>query len=223
MYIKEVRLSDSLSANQNVLVIIDVFTGQMRIDVLNLLPDNKILLTNVPTNMTKFYQPLHLTDNGYGKRFMARKFNDCFMQYISVQLDKGIVIDKIDAKLRLSLLKPLHAECLVGFYNHITSGAAKKIIDNRWNSSVTEDAINMCLDSLPLINPFNDIAPMMVELNESSPPFHNHAICNLLPELKLIGYSREDISDEEEEAWCPVDDRIIFDVIDKVDDENKDL
>ena len=54
----------------------DVFTGQMTSDVLNLLRDNKILLTNVPANMTKFYQPLDLTINGYAKRFMARKFND---------------------------------------------------------------------------------------------------------------------------------------------------
>ena len=75
-YVKEVRWSDGLSANQYALVIMDVFTGQMTSDVLNLLRDNKILLTNVPANMTKFYQPLDLTINGYAKRFMARKFND---------------------------------------------------------------------------------------------------------------------------------------------------
>ena len=55
----------------------------------------------------------------------------------------------------------------------------------------------MGLNSLPSIDAFSDIAPMMVELNESSLPFHNHAICDLSPELKSIGYSREDVSDEE--------------------------
>ena len=45
---------------------------------------------------------------------------------MSPQLDKGVAIDEIDIKLRLSLLKPLHAECLVDFYNHMTSSAAKK-------------------------------------------------------------------------------------------------
>ena len=63
-YIKELRLSDDLSANQYASVIMDVFTGEMTSDVLNLLRDDKILLTNVPTNMTKFYQPLDLTVNG---------------------------------------------------------------------------------------------------------------------------------------------------------------
>ena len=78
----------------------------------------------------------------------------------------------------------------------------------------------MGLDSLSSINPFSEIAPMMVELSESSPPFHNRAICNLSPELKLIGYSREDVSDEEEEVWDPADVRNVFDVIDEFDDEN---
>ena len=60
--------------------------------------------------MTKFCQPLDLTVNGYAKRFMARKFNDWYTQKVCAQLDKGIAIDEIDIKLRLSLLKPLHAE-----------------------------------------------------------------------------------------------------------------
>ena len=142
---------------------------------------------------------------------------------MSAQLDKGIAIDEIDIKLRLSPLKPLHAEWLIDFYNHMTSGAAKKIINSGWTLSGIEDAINMSLNSLPSIDPISDIAPMMVELNESRPPFHNHAICDLSPELKSIGYAREDVLDEEEEVWGSADDRNIFDVIDEFDDENEDL
>ena len=54
---------------------------------------------------------------------------------------------------------------------------------------------------MPSIDPSSGTAPMIVELNESCPPFHNHAICDLSPQLKSIGYSREDVSDEEEEVW----------------------
>ena len=64
---------------------------------------------------------------------------------------------------------------------------------------------------------------MMVELNESILSFHNHAICDLSPELKSIGYARENVLDEEEEVWGSADDRNIFDVIDEFDDENEDL
>ena len=67
---------------------------------------------------------------------------------MSAQLHKGIAIDEIDIKLRLSLLKPLHGEWLVDFYKHITSGAAKKIVDIGWASFGIEDAINIGLDSL---------------------------------------------------------------------------
>ena len=93
----------------------DMFIGKMTGDMLNFLPDNNILLANVPPNMTKFYQPLDLTVNGFSKRFMARKFNDWYTWQVSAQLDKGVSIDDIDIKLRLSLMKPLHAGWLVDF------------------------------------------------------------------------------------------------------------
>ena len=112
-YIKEVTLSENLTSDQYVLVIMDVFTGQMTRDLLNLLRDNNILLTNVPPNMTKFYQPLHF--NGFSNRFMARKFNDWYAGQVSAQLDKGVDINEIDIKWRLYLMKPLHAGWLVDF------------------------------------------------------------------------------------------------------------
>ena len=71
----------------------DVFTGQMTSEVLTLLLSNNILVTNVPANMTKFYQPLDLTVNGYAKRYMARKFNDWYTDQVSAELDKGVPVD----------------------------------------------------------------------------------------------------------------------------------
>ena len=123
--------------------------------------------------MTKFYQPLDLTVNGFAKRFMARKFNDWYTEQVSAQLDKGIAIDDIDIKLRLSLIKPLHASWLVDLYNHMTSGAAKDLIGSGWASSGIKDAINLGLDSLPSIDPFHDIAPVFTESNESSPVYND--------------------------------------------------
>ena len=62
-YINSVRSSRDIPDDQYALVIMDVFTGQKTREVLNLLKDNKILVTNVPPNMTKFCQPLDLTVN----------------------------------------------------------------------------------------------------------------------------------------------------------------
>ena len=108
-YINEIRLSQNIP-DQYALVIMDVFTGQKTTKVMNLLKDNKILVTNIPANMTHFYQPLDLTVNGYAKKFMSRKFNSWYTDQISLQSEKGAPIDQIDIELRLSLMKPLHAE-----------------------------------------------------------------------------------------------------------------
>ena len=55
------------SANQKVLVIMDIFSVQMTAAVVDAFKEANICIVNVPANMTKFYQPLHLTVNGYCK------------------------------------------------------------------------------------------------------------------------------------------------------------
>ena len=78
--------------------------------------------------MIKFYRPLDLTLNGFSKPFMAQEFNDWYTGQVCAELDKGVIINEIDIKLRLSLIKPLHAGWLFNFYNHMTSGAKKKFL-----------------------------------------------------------------------------------------------
>ena len=104
----------------------DVFTAQKTTKVMNLLKDNKIFVTNIPANMTRFYQLLDLTGNGYAKKFMSRKFNSWYTNQISLQLEKAVPIDEIDIKLRLSLMKPLHAEWITDFYSNMTTAESKK-------------------------------------------------------------------------------------------------
>ena len=163
--------------------------------MLTLLRENNILLTNVPPNMTKFYQPLDLTVNGFAKRFMGRKFNDWYTSQVSAQLDKEIPIEEIDIKFRISLLKPLHAEWVTDFYNHMTSGC-KKIIERGWASAGIRDAIRLGLSELPLIDPFCDIAPMS---NVNNGEHNFESVCNLTAEERAIGYSRDDETGHDED------------------------
>ena len=58
--------------DQKVLVIMDVFTGQTTSEVLNAYEKENILIVNVPPNMTKFYQALDLTVNGYAKKLLEK-------------------------------------------------------------------------------------------------------------------------------------------------------
>ena len=82
---------------------------------------SNILVTNVPANMTRFYQPLDLTVNGSAKMFIAKKFNGWYSEQISEELQSGTPLKDIDVKLRLPILKPLDAGWVLDFCNFITS------------------------------------------------------------------------------------------------------
>ena len=127
---KEESESKGLGEQQKAFVITNVFTGQMTSAVKEVLEENHILVTNVPANMTRSYQPLNLTVNGSPKRFIAKKFNSWYSQQISEELESGKPLEEIDIKLRLSTLKSLHAVCVVDFYNYITSVEGKEIVIN---------------------------------------------------------------------------------------------
>ena len=98
-HVKKMHESKGLGKEQMALVIMDVFTGQMTSKVKEFLQENKILLTNVTANMTRFYRPLDLTVNRSAKRFIAKKFNGWYLDQISEELQSGAPLEDIDVKL----------------------------------------------------------------------------------------------------------------------------
>ena len=58
---------------------------------------------------------------------------------------------------------------LDGFYNHITSEGGSEIIINGWKRSGIYDVLKNSRSSSPSIDPFNEIAPLVVieKLNET--------------------------------------------------------
>ena len=101
--VKKMRESKGLGKEQMALVIMDVFTGQMTSKFKEFLQENKILLTNVTANMTRFYRPLDLTVNRSVKRFIAKKFNGWYLDKISEELPSGTPLEDIDVKLQFSI------------------------------------------------------------------------------------------------------------------------
>ena len=129
-YLKEERKKLGLEISHKGLLIMNVFTGQMTTDVLDVITKNNIFVVNVPANMTKFYQPLDLTVNGYAKRFFKSKFSAWYADQISKQLNEGVKIEEADAKFRLTTMKPLHAQWVVDFYNEMTTSKGSTIIES---------------------------------------------------------------------------------------------
>ena len=90
-------------------------------------------LSPVPAHMTHFFQPLDLTVNGSTKQFMRKQFITYYSDAVKKKLDRGETLEDIQIDLRLTTLKPLHAQWLVNMYNFFTSAKAVSIITrNCW-------------------------------------------------------------------------------------------
>ena len=109
------------------------------ISFLDCFKDNKIEVACVPANMTYLLQPLDLTVNGYAKKFTSGKFSEWYSSQIMKQLDDGKELHDINNDLKLSKLRPLHAEWLVELYNQMSTAEGQKIIHSAWKASgITE-------------------------------------------------------------------------------------
>ena len=204
--------------NQHALIIMDVFTGQMIGPVLEKLRDNKILLVRVPANMTNIFQPLDLTVNSSFKAPMKKKFTKWYSKQIANELEKGTPSDDKEVKLKLSVLKPLHAGWLIDAYDHLTSEVCRKIIANGWQSAGITSAISKGVQGLPTLDPFNTIDPLVNHADESD----NH-LPNLNSEeidffINLRGEEEDSSDDEWEMEDTGVEIRNAFDMF--LDDES---
>ena len=133
----------------------------MTTEVREVIETHNLIVVNVPANMTKHYQVLDLTVNKYAKAFTRRKFNELYAKEINRQLDAGTPLEEVDVKLRLYVMKPIHAHWMVELYNHMTTGDGKKNIISGWRAAGIQDAVKLGLNSLPSIDPFNDLDPML--------------------------------------------------------------
>ena len=80
--------------------------------------------------MTNLFQSLDLTVNRNAKAFMKKKFSKWYSLEVMKQVDSGKNMEKIEVKLLLSKIKPLHASWHIELYKHFTSTAGKQIIAN---------------------------------------------------------------------------------------------
>ena len=71
--------------------------------------------------MTHFFQPLDLTVNRVAKNFTKKEFTSYYSGVIQQGLQEGKDLENIEVDLRLSVIKPLHAQWLVNMYNFFYS------------------------------------------------------------------------------------------------------
>ena len=135
--------------------------GQMTDPVIQKLKQNHIKVARVPPNMTNLFQPLDLTVNGSAKAFMKKKFTEWYSCSIAKQLDEGKAVEDIDAELKSSIFKLLHAEWIKELYNYMTSEEGHGIISNGCKAAFITGAILKGKKGLEPLNPFFTVDPLL--------------------------------------------------------------
>lgn len=134
-YVIETRKKLNLPPTQKAMIIWDAFKAQTTETVLSTLESLNIVCVPVPANMTHFFQPLDLTVNGAAKKMTKKSFVKYYSDTILKQLESGKQMEDIEVDLKLTVLKPLHAQWIVDVYNFFSTTSGKEIIGKGWKKA----------------------------------------------------------------------------------------
>ena len=131
-FLKKMREDLMLPDEQKALLIFDVFRGQKTSHVIDHIASNNCVVVYVPANLTNYFQPLDLASNANAKRFLEDKFETWYCKQITKGLKSGADVYAIDVNTNLSVMKPIHANWIIGFYDHMRN-QEEIIKKNGWN------------------------------------------------------------------------------------------
>ena len=120
-----------------------------------------------------------------------------YSKQIAGKLDRDIPSDAIEVKLRLSVLKPLHAKRLMNTFNFMTYQAGSDVISNGWKAAGITEALSKGLNDLESLNPFKSIDPL-VELNVTVDQSDRETNAN---QQMYFVTTKDDDRDETDEDW----------------------
>ena len=217
-------MSIKIAKKQKALIVMDVFTGQMIEDAVKRYQDNNILIVNIPRNMTKYYQPLDLTVNGYCKKFLKRNFTQWYSAEVTRQLANKVALEDVQVQLQLTKLRPLQPGWIIEFFNEMTTSKGTEITVSGWNVSGIKGVIKLGTEMLPSLDPLEELDPMISEAEDisRSTVLRMTTIAFLsIEELEVLGSMEDDENIDEEEDYgewvdqsAQLDGRTVFDIFD---------
>ena len=90
----------------------------------------KIRKLRSSTTFSKGKQQVHkcITVNQPAKSFVSNKYQNWYADRVSDQLNRGVAPHDVKVDVKLSTVKPLHAQWVVDFYNNMQLASSKSII-----------------------------------------------------------------------------------------------
>ncbi len=115
----------------------------------------RIACNGTCTCTSQFFQPLDLTVNRAAKNQTKKEFISWYSAVIQHELNEGKALEDIDVDLKLTVIKPLHAQWLVNVYNFFLGEHGQEVILKGWKKA----GIVGLFDGstvLPPLDPFQD-------------------------------------------------------------------
>ena len=128
------------------------------------------------------------------------------------------MLENVQVKLSLTILKPIHAGWLIEFYNHMATDKGCDIINSGWKAAGITSAIRLGLNNLPSVDPFDEMDPMLQPSTASADQSQLVAISRITLDEIQMRYPNpsEDNSDEDDSEWeDPQQERGAFDLFDE--------
>lgn len=157
-YLVKTKEELGLPQDQKSCLIWDAFSGQGTDAVRSKLKAMHIEETLVPSNMTHLLQPLDLTTNGVIKKMESKAFSNYFTKVITDAMlnNPDVDVTTIKVDLKLSTLKPKHAETIISIYKYFQTEEGKNIILSGWKAAGITEALQAARNSstVPSLNPY---------------------------------------------------------------------
>ena len=125
--------------------------------------------------------------------------SEWYSSCIAAQLDEGKGIENVEVQLKLSVLKPVHAQWIMDLFNYFTSEKGREVISNVWKAAFITEALSSGSDGLEPLDPFQAIDPLTTENSKieiSIPSTQNENI-----DFFVTRKSHEDDNEEEWDPW----------------------
>lgn len=137
-YIRRQKANLKLPDDQGSLLIFDNFKAQITSSILTLLDSHYVNVVLIPANCTDRLQPMDLSVNKAAKDFLRSQFTDWYAHEVCSNLEEE---DSSIVDLKLSRIKPLHAQWMVTLYNHIKSNP--DIVKNGFKKAGILDSLSL--------------------------------------------------------------------------------